>query len=396
MDNFSNPANLKLISAFCEKLKNNIDAPEFETTRNSLIKMIFDSIVASPLLWDKNTSATSSYIGTVFFQKIQDGERALNLKPVKSIHDSVLDEVFAYLFRYCIEYYLSEHGPVEFDISEVRDFAIENQSKFSKPASNMITYTFNALPIGVLKQIINSSDFKKLSEFTEILKNSKSSVDIISADSQDQANKIRHELNEKMKAVEQLINEKDNEWKTYLDDKKLDVDKLEKSLASYKNAFNFVGLYDGFKELSDEKTKEKIKALILVSLLAFVALLPLGYEAYHLSSNKTSYVSLTDYLSLIPMFSITVILIYYFKIALQNYNSIKAQLAQIELRKTLCRFIQDYGDYSVKMKKQDPESLSKFENIIFSSIITNGDNIPATFDGLEQIAKIIGNLKNSK
>lgn len=394
MNSFSNNENLKLISAFCKKLDNNVGKTEFEATRNSHVKKVLSSMIASPQMWDENTSVTSGTIGDYFFKQIKYGESEFTLSPVNVINDDVLDEVFVILFRYCLEFYISDPNSSKFDISEVRKFAIENQADFMH--SKDITYALNVLPIEILKDIIGSGDFKSLSEFTKILKTSKSSVDLAVADSQDHAKKIGHELNEKMKAVEQLINEKDNEWKTYLDEKKLDVDKLEKSLASYKNAFNFVGLYDGFKELSDEKTKEKIKARILVSLLAFVALFPLGYEAYHLSSNKTSYVSLTDYLSLIPMFSITVILIYYFKIALQNYNSIKAQLAQIELRKTLCRFIQDYGDYSVKMKKQDPESLSKFENIIFSSIITNGDNIPATFDGLEQIAKIIGNFKSSK
>ncbi|CQH62921.1 TPA: hypothetical protein PXQ51_001417 [Yersinia enterocolitica] len=394
MNSFSNPENLKSISAFCKKLDNNVGKTEFETTRNSHVKNVFSSIVASPRMWDENTSVTSGVIGDYFFKQIEYGESEFTLNPTDVINDDILDEIFVILFRYCLEFYISDPNSSGFNISEIRNFAIENQSKFLH--SKDIRYALNVLPIEILKNIIGSGDFKSLSEFTKILKTSKSSVDLAVADSKDHVGKIAYEFDEKIKSVEQLINEKDNEWKSYLDEKKLDVDKLEKSLASYKNAFNFVGLYDGFKELSDEKTKEKTKALILVSLLAFVALFPLGYESYHLSSNKTSYVSLTDYLSLIPMFSITVILIYYFKIALQNYNSIKAQLAQIELRKTLCRFIQDYGDYSVKMKKQDPESLSKFENIIFSSIITNGDNIPATFDGLEQIAKIIGNLKSSK
>lgn len=394
MNRFSNPENLKLINAFCKKLDNNVGKTEFETTRNSHVKNVFSSIIVSPQIWDENTSVTSGVIGDYFFKQIEYGESEFTLSPVNVINDDILDEIFVILFRYCLEFHISNQNSSGFDISEIRNFAIENQSKFSH--SKDISYTLNILPIEILKNIIGSSDFKSLSEFTKILKTSKSSVDLAVADAQDHASKIGYELNEKMKSVEQLINEKDSEWKAYLDEKKLDVDNLEKSLSSYKNAFNFVGLYDGFKELSDDKIKEKTRSLILVSLLAFVALFPLGYEAYHLSSNKTSYVSLTDYLSLIPMFSITVILIYYFKIALQNYNSIKAQLAQIELRKTLCRFIQDYGDYSVKMKKQDPESLSKFENIIFSSITTNGDNIPATFDGLEQIAKIIGNLKNSK
>ncbi|EKN3341667.1 TPA: hypothetical protein U5E09_000970 [Yersinia enterocolitica] len=394
MNSFSNPENLKSISAFCKKLDNTVGKTEFETTRNSHVKNVFSSIIVSPRIWDDNTSVTSGAIGDHFFKQIEYGESEFTLNPVNVINDDILDEIFVILFRYCLEFYISDQNSFGFDISEIRNFAIENQSKFLH--SKEIRYALNLLPIEILKNIIGSGDFKSLSEFTKILKTSKSSVDLAVADSKDHAGKIAYELDEKIKSVEQLINEKDNEWKIYLDEKKHDVDELEKSLSTYKNAFNFVGLYDGFKDLSDEKIKEKTKALALVLLLALIALTPLGYEAHHLSLNKTSYVSLMDYLSLIPMFSITVILIYYFKISLQNYNSIKIQLSQIELRKTLCRFIQNYGDYSVGMKKQDPDSLAKFENIIFSNIVTNGDNVPATFDGLEQIAKIIGNLKGSK
>ncbi|OVZ84207.1 hypothetical protein CBW54_15225 [Yersinia kristensenii] len=396
MNDFNEQNNLRLLKLFYEELKKTSGDKPFDKERNLKILIVVSSIISEPVSWDKNSAITSGYISNVFFEKIQDVLLLLANKDNSSQLESNLDDVFSYLFRYVLEVYLSNSSVMDFDAGDIRDFAIQNKDKFSRKASDSISYSLNSLPIGILKGIINDSEFKTLSEFIGILKNSKLTMDNFTSESKSNIEKERKELSNVIDEMKETTIKKDAEWKEFINAKVNDVDAIRESLNHYHNAFNFVGLFDGFKELSNEKIKEKERSFYLVCILAFITLLPLAYEMLHLSLNKSSYSSLVDYLSLIPIFSVTVILIYYFKIALQNYNSIKAQLAQIELRKTLCRFIQDYGDYSVKMKKQDPESLSKFENIIFSSIITNGDNIPATFDGLEQIAKIIGNLKGSK
>ncbi|HEX5844062.1 MAG TPA: hypothetical protein VFY62_16425, partial [Pseudomonas sp.] len=62
-------------------------------------------------------------------------------------------------------------------------------------------------------------------------------------------------------------------------------------------------------------------------------------------------------------------------------------------RKTLCRFIQSYADYSTEIKKKDAGSLDKFESIIFSGVVSDEGNIPSAYDGVEQIGKIFKSLK---
>ena len=69
---------------------------------------------------------------------------------------------------------------------------------------------------------------------------------------------------------------------------------------------------------------------------------------------------------------------------------------QIELRKSLCQFIQSYSDYSSEIRENNPEALSKFEDVVFSNIMLSDDKIPSTFDGIEQIASLINALKNGK
>lgn len=101
----------------------------------------------------------------------------------------------------------------------------------------------------------------------------------------------------------------------------------------------------------------------------------------------------THLLNLLPLISLEIILLYFFRVVLHNYKSIKAQVLQIELRQTLCQFIQNYADYSKEIKKGDPTALEKFESLIFSGIISDAENLPSTFDGMDQIGKLLSSLK---
>ena len=87
--------------------------------------------------------------------------------------------------------------------------------------------------------------------------------------------------------------------------------------------------------------------------------------------------------------SLTVLLVYFFRISVRSTDSCKAQLLQVELRKTLCRFIQNYATYSKDIKEKNPDSLSKFESLIFSGIVSNEEKLPSTFDGIDQVANFV-------
>jgi hypothetical protein len=100
-------------------------------------------------------------------------------------------------------------------------------------------------------------------------------------------------------------------------------------------------------------------------------------------------------LILLPLFSVEIILIYFFRVILLNHRSVKAQAMQIELRQTLCQFIQSYAEYSAKIKKQDGVALEKFESLIFSGILSDPEKLPSTFDGIEQIGNFIKSVKSS-
>lgn len=98
--------------------------------------------------------------------------------------------------------------------------------------------------------------------------------------------------------------------------------------------------------------------------------------------------------SLPPLITIEVLLIYFFRVVLVHFQSIKTQLLQLELRKSLCQFIESDSTFSADIKARDPSALEKFENLVFSGLISSEENLPSTFDGIEQLAKLFKGIKS--
>lgn len=173
--------------------------------------------------------------------------------------------------------------------------------------------------------------------------------------------------------------------------RELRVNALQDKLKGYENAYNFVGLYQGFSKLRKDKARERdITFNFLIALGLCLLLVPLlklfGVVAHEVDLVRES-------LSIAALFALELMIIYFFRITLQNFRSIKAQLLQIDLRMTLCQFINSYVEFASDARKSDKELLTKFEQIIFSGIVSDESVIPSTFDGLEQVAKIVDGFK---
>ena len=74
---------------------------------------------------------------------------------------------------------------------------------------------------------------------------------------------------------------------------------------------------------------------------------------------------------------------------LVNIKSIKSQIMQLELRMTLCQFIQNYAEKSKELKELNKEGFEKFESLIFSTIVSSDDKIPNTLDGIESLTNLV-------
>jgi len=325
---------------------------DFEIKRNHYIGIILNEMRSAPDQWGEHCPNNIQWIGQSFINQ---------LNAAKNTPDTIsMDELFSICFRFFVEYDLTVPGKFTMDLSKLSEFALENISNFSTHSADQINYAFKLMPHHMLKQMMSS-------EVVDLVMN---------------INKVRYDSEEQI-----------SDWEQRLTDSEKKVEILQARLEKQETAFNFMGLYDGFNRMTDEKTTEKNKLGTILLIMAAAVPLPLLGKAIWLAKNPPSEVILWTYLFMIPVISLTAILIYFFRIILIDYKSVKSQLIQLELRKTLCAFIQNYCDYSKEVKEKDKDALERFEQIIFSNIMAESEQIPAVFDGMEQLCKLVSKVK---
>jgi hypothetical protein len=323
---------------------------EFEQQRNAYLLNILDSMLKAAAEWDESCSINIGWVGNSFVSRL------INLS-VKSPKES-FDEAYALAFRFLLELYLSTKNELNHDLEPARVFAVRELNSFESAARAHIEYAWRDMPISILKSLINGEQYQTLKDFSKT---------------------VTYALEQKAA------------WNKELEERENRVKQLKENLEQYESAFNFVGLHQGFEDLSVAKSKEKSNIKFWLNFLGVLITVPLLVEGVIIWAHIQNIDKLRNALliSVVPTVSLAAILIFYFRVLLQNFNSTKSQILQIELRKTLCRFIQSYVVYAEKMSEKNQSSLGKFENIIFSSLASSDDKLPSTFDGLEKISDIV-------
>ncbi|TVO35900.1 hypothetical protein [Vibrio algivorus] len=210
----------------------------------------------------------------------------------------------------------------------------------------------------------NSTEVQTLSQRIEEVREEKQRIDDMLKNKQAEALKIADTINEQQRLLEGL-----------------------------KTDYNFVGLSNGFSSLLKSKKRDKIKNTVLLTCLSILLFIPIA-TALFFCLDSAEGMSLEQHVFFIlPLFSAEILLLYFYRISLLNNQSVKAQIAQLELRQTLCQFIQSYADYSKELKEKSQHTLERFENIIFSNVLLDSGSIPATLDGMEQISQLIRSIK---
>ncbi|WP_417552518.1 hypothetical protein [Marinomonas fungiae] len=170
---------------------------------------------------------------------------------------------------------------------------------------------------------------------------------------------------------------------------------LESRIDNLKSKYNFMALSHGFERILSEKKgqlNEMRNYLIVMGVLIMVpVMLVLMFLWNSLDDLELKVLYIT-----VPMLTLSFTMIYFFRIILSNYNELKPEILQMELRVTLCSFIEDYVKYSKEIKKEDKEALAMFEKVVFSEINDARNPVPAFFEGLEGIAKVVGSYKSGK
>ena len=269
-----------------------------------------------------------------------------------------IDELYGFFYRFIVELELATPGELNLELRQFVNHARDSREGFSVGAQQQMNFADKWMPLAILKELLGS----------DVIRNVRSTA-----------------------AYASSINDKFTEWEKALEVRETHASRLKDALSKYQTAFNFVGLYEGFDLLSSHKTSELRKLRRIVVVMGILAVVPVLAEMVALYLNRANFAAVqwAFAASSLPALSLTVLLVYFFRLAVRNAESVKSQLLQIELRKTLCRFIQSYADYAKSMQDGNKESLTRFEQIIFSAIVGNDDKIPATFDGVDQLANLV-------
>ena len=344
---------------------------------------IFQAIQAAPKKWDNDCILSINEIGEKFVEAI------LELQP--PFHkDPDLSEKLELIFKYSMKF-LSERD-FKNSLSDTQHLSI-NEERLNKVVDNIDAYINHNEVSKSLKKYLRNIKYSSAYEITKDLYHSKE-INLFSS-FQEEHNKAKNTLqdleNQSKSVKEDLI-----KHHSLLEQRETKVNDLKNILEQQADAFNFVGLYKGFNDLAKAKSIEAKNLFSGLLGMGVLITIPLLCSIFNwLPENITqSKEPLTHLAKLLPIISLEIIFIYFFRVILQNYKSVKAQILQIELRKTLCQFIQKYAEYSKEIRANDDMNiLDKFENLIFSGIISDAENLPSTFDGMDQIGKLLSSLK---
>ncbi|HGH3391171.1 TPA: hypothetical protein ACJIKU_000973 [Citrobacter freundii] len=168
-----------------------------------------------------------------------------------------------------------------------------------------------------------------------------------------------------------------------------EVRALEERVSKLRTEYNFVGLSSGFSQIKDKKEEELrnsevayknlfgcmfICPLILLFLhVVFPEKLPQGYNILQV---------------ILPFVTIEMVMLYFFRLSYLEAKSLRAQLLQIDLKLSLCSFIDNYVKYRKEHNTNVKKVLDSFDSVIFSPIQANENNIPSMFDGVEALANL--------
>jgi hypothetical protein len=353
---FAEEENLKVLSNFLRKVSIDI-YPEGESKGKYLTVTteIVRFIHKFPREWDEGCACNIKWIGGQFIRMLGNFNGSKTEEAEKLF-------LFSYRFLCEFDFMIAAGKELGDDLRVIKNRVEDELPKMHESLRSHITYALYMMPASISKSLLQDiTDFRQFNQ-------------------------------KKMEA--QALKE---QWDRELKEQKFEIDKIREKLEEYKNAFNFVGLSKGFAHLKEQKIAEAKSLLFgLWSVGVCLILLPLisGLSAIWGEVYKEVW-SLSYLVIFIPLISGEIVLLYFFRVLLHNHRSVNAQKMQIELRQTLCEFIQSYADYSANIKKQDSSALEKFESLIFSGVVSDPEKLPSTYDGLDQLADFIKSIKGT-
>lgn len=352
---FSTPQNQQRVNLAAERLTASVAGDVEHSIKNALGKAL-KVIGNNGAEFDRNCQVSIDWNGNQLLGYLDELHVADRIK---------LESVLVMLYRFILEFNLSVKYELSGELSQLTAFVNKNIASFSGHTQEDIIYARQQMPLSMLKVILNNEELGNLRN-----------VALVSAQAQ----------------------QKIDTWNASLLKSEANVGRLQDILDKQKDAFNFVGLHRGFADLEITVAAELKKSRRDMGIFGVLMIAPSAVDLALVVSGWIDFSKINIYAAIgafVASVSLTLLFLYFFRISLRSADSCKAQLVQLRLRMTLCRFVQGYTEYSTEIKKQNPEALAKFENLIFSGIVGTEDKLPSTFDGIEQFAALVKAVKNN-
>jgi len=321
------------------------------------LTIFFNVLVGNLAAFDEHCPANIEWLGQRFIGQLVSFSERRAEKPAE-----LLIDIFTYAYRFLCELEFSQPGDLSFELRGVKTFVNESLELFTGIDRQQLVYASYTMPASLTKRILQHSslvDFKAFAETASTAKQMK------------------------------------EQWDKEIIAKKLETDALQEAIGRLQTKFNFVGLVNGFEILAGKKKGESKRSFLALLGLGGLMVLPVTLQLWFTLQNVNTIDThrTTLVYSLPPLLALELILLYFFRVVLSSYRGLQAQLLQLDLRVSLCQFIQSYSDYSAKIKKLDAAALERFESIVFSAITSDAEKMPATFDGVEQLAKLVSSVR---
>ena len=318
---------------------------------------IFHIISSSPAEFDQYCQVNIERIG---------GDFVDYLHRIKDVNNPNIDLLIALTYRILVEYDTSISSELPMEIRSFLRETMNSLMQYSKEAQEQIVYARQEMPIAILKRILNSAEIGNLRD---------------------------------VGSIASITEKKIEKWQKDLVQSEATAIRLGEVLEKNTQAFNFVGLHEGFSDLSIHIVREMRLAQCGIAFFGFLVLVPSGIDLWMALVKELDFSKINLYTLVavsVGTITMTFLFLYFFRIALRKADSCAAQLMQVRLRMSLCRFIQNYADYSTEIKSKNADALSKFEALIFSSIVGTEDKLPSTFDGMDQLSALAKSIRGTK
>lgn len=310
-----------------------------------------------PSEFDEKCSINLEWIGHSIKSSLINFSAELDNKKI----DEYIDNMYADFYRIILEFDVSNSFDLNRSLTYFLDFTRQEIKLFSETSQRQIEYASKWMHINITKKVLSTPEVALFLD----------------------ASKRYQEINEKIDSWDLLLQQREEKTRN-----------LGNTLSNYENAFNFVGLYKGFDDFHKTKNTELFWNRLTMIFFGVLAILPIIIKLMH-SAENSSLAGTGLLLMYIPYAAWSILMLYFFRISHRSLENIKSQILQIEIRKSLCQFIQSYSDFSSEANKKSPDTLKKFEAIIFSNVVGSSDKIPSTFDGIESLTNLLKSTRNN-